>query len=65
MRYGEMGTWDTKLVPALAVLSAATMAQRREVNGLIVGAVERRGGKIGEEKDVIGVGQELYRRAME
>jgi hypothetical protein len=42
-----METWDTKLVPALAVLSAATMAQGREVSGLIVGAVNRRGGKVG------------------
>jgi hypothetical protein len=47
MPYGEMETWDTKLVPALAVLSAATMAQGREVSGLIVGAVNRRGGKVG------------------
>jgi hypothetical protein len=64
MPYGEMDTWDAKLVPALAVLSAATIAQGKEVSGLIIGAVKRRVGKVVEEKDVTGVGQELYRRAM-
>jgi hypothetical protein len=65
MPYGELEDWDEKLVPALGMLSAATVTQGCVVSGLIIGAVRNRGGKVVEVDDITGLCQELYRSAME
>jgi hypothetical protein len=64
MPYGEMEKWDKKLVPALAVLSEATVGQGHMVGGLIIDTVKVRRGKIVDVMDVVDVGKELYRKAI-
>jgi hypothetical protein len=64
MPYGKMEEWDKQLVPALAVLSEATVGQGYMVGGLIIDAVKARRGRIVDYKDVVDVGKELYRKAI-
>jgi hypothetical protein len=61
--FGDVESWDQKLVPAMAVLSEATVGQHQVASNLIMDAVFARKGKIVEARDVVQVGKELYRRA--
>jgi hypothetical protein len=63
MPYGEMETWQPELLPALAVLSGATIGQGMVISGLIIDEVKRRRGGHVEARDVVEVGRELYRKA--
>jgi hypothetical protein len=63
MPYGEMESWDEKLLPALAVMSETTVGQGSVASGLMIDAVKARHGKIVEVNDVVDVGKELYRKA--
>jgi hypothetical protein len=64
MPYGETKSWDKNLLPALAILSAATVAQGHTISKLIVEIVKERGGNFVEVEDVLEVGKKLYRRAI-
>jgi hypothetical protein len=61
--FGEVESWDQGLIPAMAVLSEATVGQHQVASNLIMDAVFARKGKIVEARDVVQVGTELYRRA--
>jgi hypothetical protein len=61
--FGEVESWDQGLIPAMAVLSEATVGQHQVASNLIMDAVFARKGKIVEARDVVKVGKELYRRA--
>ena len=76
MPAGEMKTWDTSLLATLAMFSEATVGQGDVVGGLIIKAVKlrtlkeqsqnggRRGSMVVTVEDVMGVGKELYQRAL-
>jgi hypothetical protein len=64
MPYGEVENWDAKLMPALAVLSEATVGQGTMVSNLIMDTMFARKGKVLEATDVFDVGAELYKKAM-
>jgi hypothetical protein len=64
MPYDEVENWDAKLMPALAVLSEATVGQGTMVSNLIIDTVSARKGKIVEATDVFDVGAELYKKAI-
>jgi hypothetical protein len=64
MPHGGVENWDAKLMPALAVLSEATVGQGTMVSNLIMDTVFARKGKILEATDVFDVGAELYKRAL-
>jgi hypothetical protein len=61
--FGEVESWDKGLIPAMAVLSEATVGQHQVSSNLIMNAVFARKGQIVEARDVVQVGKELYRRA--
>jgi hypothetical protein len=63
MPFGEMETWETDLLPALAVLSGAMVGQSMVVSGLIIDEVKRRHRGYVEARDVVEVGRKLYREA--
>jgi hypothetical protein len=77
MPYGEMETWENGLLAALGALSEATVGQGGVVGRLVVEEVRKRimGGKERGEggnvrmvvrvEDVVAVGRDLYRRALE
>jgi hypothetical protein len=61
--FGEMETWETELLPALAVLSEATVGQGMVVSEFIIDEVKRRHRGYVEARDVVEVGRKLYREA--
>jgi hypothetical protein len=61
--FGEVESWDQGLIPAMAVLSDATVGQHQVASNLIMDAVFARKGQIVEARDVVQVGKELYKRA--
>jgi hypothetical protein len=77
MPYGEMETWEHGLLTTLGDLSKATVGQGGVVGKLVVEEVRKRiiegkeKGKGGDMamvvrvEDVVAVGRELYRRALE
>ena len=59
--YGSMETWETNLIPIIALLSDATAGQGHLVSKLVIDAIKARGGTmIIQLRDVVKVGRELY-----
>ncbi|KAF1845520.1 uncharacterized protein K460DRAFT_110346 [Cucurbitaria berberidis CBS 394.84] len=61
--YGPVQSWNSKLLPALALLSDATAGQGHIINGLVIDAVKARRGKVVKVRDIVKVGRELYAKA--